>query len=419
MKKMQRFLALLLVLLTILSMTATVWAAGSDYEELVMEMLTYYVYYRDRAETDIARLCAEIGQDDPALGNAWEDVMSYWAWADQQLEVTPDILPDGLPEDDSLCIVVLGYALNPTGSMKNELIGRLEVALASATKYPNAYILCTGGGTASKNSKKTEAGQMAAWLKKHGIDKDRIIIEDDSLSTIQNAQYSCRILAESYPQVQNIAIISSDYHVARGCVYFNTHAVLDAYERSTEPLQILGNAGYHVGNDYQEDVSGFYSGIAQLAGIAYKSQPKPQLSQLTNLEVDGAFTYETGTNLVVTVSAVYHNGFVRDVTHKATLTGVDMSQQGEQLLTVTYAENGTEISKQMLVDIIAPNPAEEPIVLNTKAPEVPSAVPVTTPADDFSADGTAAAPLWPFLLLAALLALLALLLRLKTHVNRS
>ena len=32
---------------------------------------------------------------------------------------------DGLPNDDSLCITVLGFALNDDGTMKDELVGRL------------------------------------------------------------------------------------------------------------------------------------------------------------------------------------------------------------------------------------------------------------------------------------------------------
>lgn len=52
-----------------------------------------------------------------------------------------DVLPDGLPDTDELCIVVLGFQLNPDGSMRDELINRLNVALRSAEKYPNAYIV--------------------------------------------------------------------------------------------------------------------------------------------------------------------------------------------------------------------------------------------------------------------------------------
>lgn len=422
MKLSRRLLAFLAAALMFLSMSCTVRASEpDDMEGDILQMLTYYVYYQERAETDIARLNADLGQNYPTLAKAWENIMHYWAWVDQEMAVTPDILPDGLPEDDSLCIVVLGYALNPTGSMKDELVGRLEVALASAVKYPNAYILCTGGGTASRNEKKTEAGQMANWLKKHNIDKSRIIIEDESLSTIQNAQYSCKILAQDYPQVRHLALISSDYHVPRGCVYFNTQLALTAYENSSEPLDIVGNAGYQTGSNYTEDIPSLYTGIAQIAGIDFKTQAKPTLSKLTGLEVDGEFTYETGTAMTLTATAVYDSGFTRDVTSSTIFSGVDMNQSGEQLLTVTYSENGIEIAKQMLVDVTSGYAEELDVQLTEEdgqeaAEETSAAIMSQIP--ETTASGVSPAPIWPFVILAALLALLALLLRLKIRNNQ-
>ena len=37
-----------------------------------------------------------------------------------------DVLPDGLPDTDELAIVVLGFQLNPDGSMRSELTERLS-----------------------------------------------------------------------------------------------------------------------------------------------------------------------------------------------------------------------------------------------------------------------------------------------------
>lgn len=417
MKTVRRLFALLLAVL-LLRPAVTVFAApDSTAADTICRMLSYYVYHGAKAQTDIARLNEELAESDPALADAWEDIMDYWIWADQEMEVTPDILPDGLPDDDSLCIVVLGYALNSTGTMKDELVGRLEVALASAVKYPNAYILCTGGGTASRNSKKTEAGQMAIWLKKHGIDESRIIIEDESLSTVQNAQFSCRILAQDYPEVRHIALITSDYHVPRGCLFFNTQLALNACDSGSEPPDIVGNAGYQTGRGYTEDLSSYYMEIAQMAGIDFESSGKPALSKVVRLEIDGAFTYETGTAMALTATAVYDTGFTRDVTADAVFSGVDMTQTGEQLLTVTYAENGIEVTARLLVDVTS-GYAEEYTQEITEETTADTAQ-VPAPAEPLAAgtSGSSRAPVWLFILLAALLALLALLLRIKIRFN--
>ena len=406
MQMLKRLTVLLLAAALLLSTAPAAGAAKQEEPSPLTQLLNYYVRYGSDAETDILRLCQELRRTDPALADAWENIMEYLDWAVTEMEVRPDVLPDGLPEDDALCIVVLGYALNPYGDMKDELIGRLEVALASAFKYPNAYILCTGGGTASKAKKKTEAGQMARWLTDHGIAQERIIVEDRSLSTVQNAQFSCEILARDYPGVTHLAIVTSDYHIPLGAVLFNAQLALSGMDGV-----VAANAGFLTANDSRYSVATLASAIAELAGIRYSSSKTPQLSRLTRLEIDGEFTYETGSLISIHATAHYTGGFTRDVTHKAVFSGVDMAQPGEQLLTVTYLENGTEVFCRALVDVTSGSfTALEPEIIEATEPPATEAVP-TEPASP-------AAPLWILLVLAGLLAVLALLLRLKIRVRQ-
>ena len=193
------------------------------------------VSYAACGERDEEALSA-LSSVDPALGEKWTHIMDLW-----EAPVTiSDELPDGLPGDDSLCLVALGFQLNPDGTMREELIGRLNVVLAASEKYPNAFIACTGGGTAAEDETATEAGRMAEWLEAHGIDPARLIVEDRSLTTAQNAIYTFDILEEKYPQVAQIAIISSDYHIATGMLLFSAEAIL-----RDSGVQVDGNAAWH------------------------------------------------------------------------------------------------------------------------------------------------------------------------------
>ena len=70
--------------------------------------------------------------------------MDYWGYVNTDLVIHGDHLPDGLPKDDSLALVILGGALNPDGSMRDELVRRLEVGLDCAAQYPNAYVSAPG-----------------------------------------------------------------------------------------------------------------------------------------------------------------------------------------------------------------------------------------------------------------------------------
>lgn len=123
-------------------------------------------------------------------------------------------ISEDLPDDDTLCLVAMGYQLNPDGTMREELIGRLMVLKRVSEKYPNALIVCTGGATASGNPSATEADRMANWLRRHGVDSGRILVETRSMTTGQNAVNTVLLLTTKYPRVTNIVIVTSDYHMA-------------------------------------------------------------------------------------------------------------------------------------------------------------------------------------------------------------
>ena len=186
--------------------------------KLVEELCVYYGTYGPESEQALAGLLDDLRLQNPDTAGRWERILSLWTSVNTDLTVNEGVLPDGLPDTDELCLVALGFQLNPDGTMKDELVERLKVVLASAEKYPRAYVVCTGGGTASENSDVTEAGAMAAWLTENGLDPQRVIVEDKSLTTAQNAMFTYQILTEQYPQVSQLAIISSDYHIATGAL---------------------------------------------------------------------------------------------------------------------------------------------------------------------------------------------------------
>ena len=152
-------------------------------EKTVEEMAVDYGMYGTEAKDRINTLLKELSSTDQGAGTRWTEIMELWMSSKLGQPLNYDVLPDGLPGTDELCIVVLGFQLNPDGTMRDELVERLTVALNSAKKYPNAYIVCTGGGTASENEAASEAGEMAKWLIEQGIEKSRVIVEDNSITT--------------------------------------------------------------------------------------------------------------------------------------------------------------------------------------------------------------------------------------------
>ena len=163
MKKIFKFVMMVVVSLCLsFSFSIPVFASESGETDIINEMISYYSIYQSTAKTDIQRLVEKLKALNSTKGEEWEKIMEYWDYVNTDMNVNVDVLPDGLPNDDSLCITVLGFALNDVGTMKDELVGRLQTALASAQKYPNAYVAVTGGGTAKNNPNAIEADQMAA-----------------------------------------------------------------------------------------------------------------------------------------------------------------------------------------------------------------------------------------------------------------
>ena len=210
----------------------------------IREMVVNYGAYGEAARERNAALLAELAGFNPAAAGKWESILGLWKEVNGGIPVHEGVLPDGLPDTDEMCIVTLGFQLNPDGSMKEELIQRLRVALRSAEKYPNALLVCTGGGTAAENQEATEAGKMAEWLVENGVDPARILVEDRSLTTAQNAQYTLNILEESCPRTRLLAIVSSDYHIATGTLLFSAEATLRAEAAGREKWTVVSNAAY-------------------------------------------------------------------------------------------------------------------------------------------------------------------------------
>lgn len=210
-------------------------------DEIIREIV--HTYYRNPLSSDdkLNALFQELEHVNLSTANSWKEIIAYWKYTDRNMAINSSAIPNDLDNTDQLCIVILGFELSHDGSMKDELIGRLQTALTCANQYPSAYVLCTGGGTASGNRDATEAEKMAQWLEKNGVSSNRILVENQSLTTTQNAEYSCKLLCDKAPQVSSVILVSSDYHIPWGAVLLQTSFILCGRE-----LRVVSNAAYEV-----------------------------------------------------------------------------------------------------------------------------------------------------------------------------
>ena len=98
-------------------------APAPDPAELAAALVNAYA---DGEDTQA--LLARLEVKDPAQAALWGGILDYWRYVDSEMPINVQTLPDALPEDDSLCIVVLGFQLNPDGSLQPELVVRSSTA---------------------------------------------------------------------------------------------------------------------------------------------------------------------------------------------------------------------------------------------------------------------------------------------------
>ena len=207
--------------------------------------------------------------ESPAEGALWRRIMTDWVRLNEAGFEDHRVLPDDLPQDDSLCIVVFGYGLGADGSIQPELEDRLYVALNAARQYPDAYVAVTGGQT-SEVAGVTEGGQMAAWLRAQGVAESRLIVEDQALSTTQNAANTYKLLMSAYPQVKTLAVVTSDYHVACAGVLLQIWSDYQSQVNGAPALNVA--AGASCATDTPVGDRMLFSqawGIAQITGTAW------------------------------------------------------------------------------------------------------------------------------------------------------
>ena len=361
-KKLTPLRNILLLILPFVIMMALTTPVSASATSRIRNLMYYYQYYQDDAQVDIDRLLDELAKIDPDQADKWDRIMDFWSWMNRDMETNPGCLPDGLPDDDSLCIVVLGYGLEADGSMKPELIGRLETALRSAEKYPNAYILCSGGAA---RARVTESEQMSKWLMEQGIEESRIILEPYSYSTAMNARYSIKILREEYPQIRSLALVTSDYHIRRGALVFYGEAVL-----TDSGLELVGNAIYVANRNVNETYTYQAYEISRLAPVGYQENgPRPNLSRLERITARCEGPCEAGHDFPVTVTAHYNNKYTRDVTADAVYSGVNVHTPGVQTVTVSYTWGGITCTTEV----------EMEVVISEIEPVIPETVPETEP----------------------------------------
>lgn len=107
-------------------------------------------------------------------------------------------------------VVILGYGLNPDGTLRAILRRRVLTGLAVAQFFPQSPVIVTGG---NPQNGRTEAEQMRRMLLLLGFPDNRIIVEDKANSTVENARFSVPLAQQA--GTSGIILVTSTTHQGR------------------------------------------------------------------------------------------------------------------------------------------------------------------------------------------------------------
>lgn len=116
-------------------------------------------------------------------------------------------------------ILVLGAGLRDGTIPTATLRGRLDAAIECLKENNSSYIVLSGGQGDDEDLPESHA--MSKYLQEKGVDKDRIILEDESRDTNQNFKYSKEKIKEhSHKSLDQISvkIVTTDFHAFRSSI---------------------------------------------------------------------------------------------------------------------------------------------------------------------------------------------------------
>lgn len=128
-----------------------------------------------------------------------------------------EIIKDAKTDTESSAdyLIVLGAGVNgttPSLSLHDRLVGAYDYLVA----HPDCTAIVSGGQGPGEDI--TEAQCMRDWLVSKGIAEERIIMENQATSTLENLKFSMKIIEQytiSDDSEPTIGIVSSEYHLHR------------------------------------------------------------------------------------------------------------------------------------------------------------------------------------------------------------
>lgn len=119
--------------------------------------------------------------------------------------------------EDCEYLLILGGLVLDADTPSHNLKERIKCAVGYLKENQTCFVVPCGG-CFRKHQKVSEAKIIADELIKHGIDKSRIILEENSTTTVENFKFGFEIIRNHSGKDMNkneTAFLTSDFHIHR------------------------------------------------------------------------------------------------------------------------------------------------------------------------------------------------------------
>jgi uncharacterized SAM-binding protein YcdF (DUF218 family) len=139
----------------------------------------------------------------------------------------------GLRECGADALIILGYRCDG-GKIHPFLQDRLDTALRLMEKHQYKRILLSGGAVASDRS---EAEIMRDYLISRGVREERLILEQKSRNTVQNA-VNCKMLMD-LNGLETCLLLSNSFHIRRMKYIMNALGIPASFYADRHPAKVI------------------------------------------------------------------------------------------------------------------------------------------------------------------------------------
>lgn len=150
-------------------------------------------------------------------------------------------------EENVKYVIILGGGITKDATISDSVKQRLKYSAEYLKKNPNSIAVVTGGK--GHFSPCPESDILKPELESYGIESKRILAENKAKDTIQNFQYSAKLIAEnqniSIQEVldSEITVITSDFHIARAEILAKRMGFTNIYGAASKtPLLFIPNS---------------------------------------------------------------------------------------------------------------------------------------------------------------------------------